>query len=65
MHGTENVELWGNAEVYSYSHSLSTTGLDGGEWSTSRSPPFTLRREPRYPLNRKASGTQSQSVRLE
>jgi len=34
-----------------------TSAVDGGEWSTSRSSRFTLRREPLYPLKGRLGGS--------
>jgi len=38
--------------------------LDGNEWLISRSGRFTLRKESRYPLNRRLGGPQSHSGRF-
>jgi hypothetical protein len=36
-----------------------TSALGGGEWSASRHRCFTLREEPRYPLDRRLGGSRA------
>jgi hypothetical protein len=48
-----------------YVHSFLTSALDGGQWLTSRLGLFPLGKEPRYQLNSKLDGPQSQSLLLE
>lgn len=46
-------------------HSFLSSALAGDQWSTSRPGLFPLGKEPRYQLNRKLAGPQSQSLLLE
>lgn len=45
-------------------YSFLTSGLDGGKWSASHPGCLTHRKEQQYPLNRRLSGSQSQSSDL-
>ena len=54
------MKAWGGG-VELQLHSLPTSALDEGEWSTSRFFRFTPWKEAGYPLNTRLGVTQSQS----